>query len=54
VKESRKGGDLCLYSEYVDLGCVGDGLAEPSAYVFGASEQGQQALRAQEGMSYGW
>ena len=43
-----------MNGEYVEVGYVGDGSAERSAYVFGASEQGQQVLRAQEGLSCGW
>ena len=43
-----------MIGESVEVCCVGDGSAEPSAYVFGASEQGQQVLRAQEGLSFGW
>jgi len=37
----------------VEVGCVADGSAERSAYVFGTSGQGQQVLRAREGLFSG-
>ena len=38
----------------VEVGCVANGSAERSAYVFRGTEQGQQVLRAQEWLSSGW
>jgi len=46
---------ICIVNgDPVEEGCVANGSVERSAYVFGASKQGQQVLRAQEGLSSDW
>ena len=45
---------ICIVNgDRVEVGFFADGSAEPSAYVFGESEQGQKVLRVQEGLFSG-